>query len=243
LPTLIYLPGTHGDWTLISSFRKAVEGQVRFVEVTYPRTTSWSLANYARHVLTSLEERDIRGGWILGESFGSQVGWALMEAGYQFDGVILAGGFVNHPFPLEVRLGRWLSENMPTTALILIFKVYAWYAMLRHRRAPETLATVGEFLTRRQEPGDREAMTHRLDLIQSADFRKPVCAIRQPVFQLAGFWDPIVPWVPVRTWLKRNCPGWRGGKVLFRADHTVLATQPGLSARQILDWMGAPVFA
>ena len=38
LPTLIYLPGLHGDWTLIGGFRHALGGRVRFVEVTYPRT-------------------------------------------------------------------------------------------------------------------------------------------------------------------------------------------------------------
>ena len=37
LPTLIYVPGLHGDWTLVGSFRKAVKGRVRFVEMTYPR--------------------------------------------------------------------------------------------------------------------------------------------------------------------------------------------------------------
>ena len=30
LPTLIYLPGLHGDWTLVSSFRAAIAGRVRF---------------------------------------------------------------------------------------------------------------------------------------------------------------------------------------------------------------------
>ena len=43
LPTLIYLPGMHGDWTLIGGFRNAVAGRVRFVEMTYPRTLTWSL--------------------------------------------------------------------------------------------------------------------------------------------------------------------------------------------------------
>ncbi len=29
-PVLVYLPGLHGDWTLVSSFRAAVAGRVRF---------------------------------------------------------------------------------------------------------------------------------------------------------------------------------------------------------------------
>ena len=48
LPTLVYLPGLHGDWTLVSSFRAAIAGRVRFVEFTYPLTTTWSLDDYAR---------------------------------------------------------------------------------------------------------------------------------------------------------------------------------------------------
>ena len=70
LPTLIYLPGLHGDWTLVGSFRRALAGRVRFVEVTYPRTLDWSLDDYARGVETALAEQGIARGWLLGESFG-----------------------------------------------------------------------------------------------------------------------------------------------------------------------------
>ena len=38
LPTLIYLPGLHGDWTLAGGLLEALDGRVRFVEITYPRT-------------------------------------------------------------------------------------------------------------------------------------------------------------------------------------------------------------
>src|ERR1035441_7058215 len=38
LPTLIYVPGLHGDCALVGSFRRAVSGKVGFVEMTYPRT-------------------------------------------------------------------------------------------------------------------------------------------------------------------------------------------------------------
>src|SRR5437867_13246174 len=37
-PTLIYLPGLHGDWTLISSFREAIRNLVRLVDITYTST-------------------------------------------------------------------------------------------------------------------------------------------------------------------------------------------------------------
>jgi pimeloyl-ACP methyl ester carboxylesterase len=78
LPTLIYLPGLHGDWTLIGSFRKVIGGRARFVEITYPRTLTWSLDDYAAAIETALAHNGITRGWLLGESYGSQVLWALV---------------------------------------------------------------------------------------------------------------------------------------------------------------------
>lgn len=72
LPTLIYLPGIHGDWTLITRFRKALASRRRLVEITYPRTRVWSLTDYAKAVECALLEHGVTAGWLLGESFGSQ---------------------------------------------------------------------------------------------------------------------------------------------------------------------------
>src|SRR5262245_20034309 len=44
--TLVYLPGLHGDWTLLGPFRAAVAGKARLVETTYPRRPEWSLDDY-----------------------------------------------------------------------------------------------------------------------------------------------------------------------------------------------------
>src|SRR2546430_14106174 len=81
LPTLVYLPGMHGDWTLVSSFRAAIAGKVRFVEFAYPRTVTWSLDDYAGAIEEALLANGIGRGWLLGESFGSQPAWAIIAAG------------------------------------------------------------------------------------------------------------------------------------------------------------------
>ena len=131
LPTLIYLPGLHGDWTLVGGFLRALDGRVRFVEITYPRTLEWSLDDYAAAIEAALAKNGIKSGWLLGESFGSQPLWALVgrnsgtgvspvcfkenggmnsQAGrlchFQIEGVILAGGFVKHPMRQAVRLAQ-----------------------------------------------------------------------------------------------------------------------------------------
>src|ERR1044072_8719607 len=79
LPTLVYLPGLHGDWPLVSSFRAAIAGRVRFVEFTYPRTTAWSLDDYGRAIEELLLAKGIDRGWLLGESFGSQLAWQIVR--------------------------------------------------------------------------------------------------------------------------------------------------------------------
>ena len=68
LPTLVYLPGLHGDWTLVASFRAALNGRVRFVEVTYPRTLTWTIDDYANTIRDALVENGIARGWLLAES-------------------------------------------------------------------------------------------------------------------------------------------------------------------------------
>src|ERR1700761_9501413 len=106
LPTLIYLPGMHGDWTLIGGFRAAVAGKVRFVEMAYPRTLTWSLDDYAAAIEEALAQQGITSGWLLGESFGSQPLWKLVARGkFQAQGVFLAGGFVRYP-------GQWFMQLM-----------------------------------------------------------------------------------------------------------------------------------
>src|SRR6266446_7487090 len=105
--TLIYLPGLHGDWTLIGRFRKALRGRVRFVEVTYPRTLAWSLEDYAAGVEAALAQQGIFTGWLLGESFSSLVVWPILARNrFQAHGVVLSGGFVRHPMRWGVRLAE-----------------------------------------------------------------------------------------------------------------------------------------
>jgi len=236
-PTLVYLPGLHGDWTLIGSFRHALGGRVRFVEVTYPRTLTWSLEDYAQGVETALTEKGIIRGWLLGESFSSQVVWSLVaREQFQIEGVILAGGFVRHPMRWGVRLAERLSGGIPLALLTRILFGYAKVARYRFRRAPEVLANIQEFIDRRTEL-DRQAATHRLHLIAQNDPGSVARQVNLPVYALSGLVDPIVPWFCVQPWLKKNCPNLRQYKVIGRADHNVLATAFQPAAEQVLRWM------
>jgi pimeloyl-ACP methyl ester carboxylesterase len=237
LPTLIYLPGLHGDWTLVGSFRHAVSGRVRFVEVTYPRTLTWSLEDYAKGVETALAEQGIIRGWLIGESFSSQIVWALVARNqFQIEAVVLAGGFVRHPMRWGVRLAERLCGGISLTLLTRILFGYAKVARYRYRNAPEVLATIKEFINRRTEL-DRQAATHRLRLIAQNDPRLIARQVSLPVYALSGLVDPIVPWCWVRPWLKKNCPSLREYRIIGRADHNVLGTAAQPAAELVLRWM------
>jgi pimeloyl-ACP methyl ester carboxylesterase len=242
LPTLIYLPGLHGDWTLVSSLRAAVAGRVRFVEFTYPCRTDWSLEDYARSVVEQLTARGITRGWLLAESFGSQVAWSLLQqadARFAPLGMIFAGGFVRHPIIWGVHLFRFFQRWLPWPCFQLLLKFYARYARFRHRQAPETLAAIDEFVRRRTR-ADNLTIASRYPLIAHADFRDTARRANLPIFALTGFFDPIVAWPLVHPWLRKNCPGFRERRIIFNADHNVLATTPKKSAEQILAWMNVP---
>src|SRR5947209_3643067 len=133
LPTLIYLPGLHGDWTLISSFKRALGNRARFVEVTYPRTLTWSLDDYAAGVEAGLAEKGITHGWLLGESFSAQVVWPMVARGkFRIEGIILAGGFVKHPIQSALRFAEKIGRGVPLSLLTRIMFGYAKIARYRY---------------------------------------------------------------------------------------------------------------
>jgi len=237
LPVLVYLPGLHGDWTLVGSFRQALRGRVRFVEMTYPRTVSWSLDDYAAAVELALANQDIRAGWLLGESFGSQLVWPLLARDrFHTEGVILAGGFVRHPVRVGVLAAERLTGGLSLRLITWVLFGYARVARWRYRRSPEVMKDIAEFIARRTEQ-DRRAAQHRLQLIARNDPCTVARETKVPLFAMTGLWDPVVPWVAVRPWLRRHCAALREYRIVRQADHNVLGTAPDIAAEQVIQWI------
>ena len=235
-PTVIYFPGLHGDWTLCGRFRRKMLERVRWVEFVYPKNTTWTLADHAVAAARLLKENNITTGWLLGESFGSQVMWAFLQGdGKNFarNGIILAGGFVRYPYLPLVKLARFLCLLVPVWFWHFFLKLHVWYSR-RYRAMTERDA---EEMLQRQWDAHRETYRHRLTLIIGNDPREVAGKIAGPLYHLSGRIDPIVPWQPVRNWLRRNCPGYVASKIL-PGDHNVLGSQPEASAEQIWEWMG-----
>jgi pimeloyl-ACP methyl ester carboxylesterase len=236
-PTLVYLPGLHGDWTLIGGFREALGKRARFVEITYPRTLTWSLEDYAAGIENKLIETGINEAWLLGESFGSQVVWPMLSANrLRVQGVIFAGGFARHPMNWGVRLAERMAGAIPLWMLIRVLFGYARIARWRFRKSPRAVEAINQFIERRTKL-DKQAAQHRLHLLTAAD----PCAIAQqtklPIYAITGLFDPIVPWIFVRPWFRRNCSALREYRIIWNADHNVLGTAPGKAADFVAKWM------
>lgn len=248
LPTLIHLPGLHGDWTLLGPFRAALGGRARFVESTYPRRLDWSLDDYAGAIEAALLERGITSGWILGESFSSLVAWQFLArqqaperaATFNVTGLILVGGFIRHPWPWAVRFAHSTSRIVSLKLLRHLCKLYGRAARRRYCDCPEVVAELDEFVERRTIEPDRQVITHRYTLIAQSDPRSIVCQTALPVYQLSGAWDPIVPWWQIRPWLRRHCPGHRASGIIWSGGHNVLLSAPRKSADQIMSWVCGP---
>lgn len=243
LPTVVYFPGLHGDWFLTASIRTVLRNRVRWVEFTYPTGRAGSLQDHVAGIRERLAAAGIRSAWILGESFGSQIAWWFLKSveersGFDVQGLILVGGFIRHPWPLGVRWVRPIVRHLPGWILGTVLRLYLLQVRGLGRRSVEVRESLEQFITRRLDPSDRVSLLHRLDLISGSDPRPIARRARVPVWSLAGFWDPLVPGWPVRRWLRRECPGWRGDRVIGWADHAPLVSAPESSARIILEWMG-----
>ena len=236
-PTLVYLPGLHGNWALIGNFRRALNGRARFVETCYPPTLEWGLDEFADAFERSMFSRGIQSGWLLAESFGSQVAWPVLQRGrFKVEGLILAGGFVKHPMNRAVRFAEALAGRMSLSVVTQVLFGYAKLSRFRFRNAPDTLQGIDEFIARLNE-SEKLAAQHRLHLVAGS---APLDIAREspvPVFALTGFVDPIVPWFFVRRWMRRHCKALREYRVIYTADHNVLGTAPHKSADQVVKWI------
>src|SRR5207248_3325520 len=93
-----------------------------------------------------------------------------------------------------------------------------------------------EFFARRTRL-DLEAAKHRLHLLAQNDPCRSAREARVPVYAIAGFFDPVVPWYWVRRWLKKNCPNLRGYRIVWRSEHNVLGTAAEAAAEQVIEWV------
>lgn len=238
-PVVVYLPGLHGDWTLIRGLRERLDRQVRFIELAYPRGGHWTLEDYAVAVSGRLHSLGVLRFHLLAESFGSQVAWAMIAGARnseQVQSLILAGGFVRHPFAWGATGAAGTTARFPSVLLRCFMHLWTPVARVAYEKRPGLADDFRAFAKERAAAGDREAIASRLRMIAINDPSEIAGATRVPVRYLSGFWDPVVPWPMVRRGLRTRCPGYRETHVIASADHAVLVARPTSAAAKILEW-------
>lgn len=239
-PILVYLPGIHGDSSLARKIRPYFENKICFVEIEYSKRTDLSLKDYGKNIERLITDAGIKECWLLAESFGSQVAWEIVSRKRSFavKGIILAGGFVRHPFIPGVKVVRAISKTLSIRSIELWLRFYIAFCKLFFRQNNKQHQPVpDQFVKNRLDEADRDAIVARYGMIIQSDYRSVAGSVSVPVFFMSGRWDFIVPWVPVLRWLKKNCPGFREYKIIQGADHPVLSAAPEQSAAQILKWI------
>jgi hypothetical protein len=136
-----------------------------------------------------------------------------------------------------VRLAEYLAGAISLGVLTRILFGYARLARWRFRRSPKALEAINEFIARRTKL-DQQAAQHRLRLLTITDPCGVVRETKVPIYGLTGLFDPIVPWVFVRPWMRKNCAALRDYRVVWKADHNVLGTASSVAAEQVVKWMG-----
>jgi len=236
---LVYLPGLHGDFTLIRSFREHMVSSTAFVEFAYPLDGNPSLNELADSIHDALERLGVGDVTLLAESFGSQVAWAMIarpREAIRYRRLILSGGFVQYPWMGGVHLARGMVTTLGPGGNLLLGS-FPLYGRLFYESRPGLAHDLARFVEARSRTEDRRAIHHRLGLIAGSDFRSVAAGTRLPVHHLTGVFDPIVPWYPVQRWLQRHCPGYQGTVRFHTSDHAVLVSRPTAAARQISSWM------
>lgn len=139
-----------------------------------------------------------------------------------------------------MRAVEWLGRRAGVRTLRLALRVYMALARWRFERQPALWSGFAEFDPRRTWP-DWLAILHRLRLIAANDPRALVTSLRTPLWAFSGRFDPIVPWPPVRAWLRRHCRTLQEFHVIAGADHFVLGVAAWQSAQLVLRWMKIPL--
>jgi pimeloyl-ACP methyl ester carboxylesterase len=238
-PPILYFPGVHGDWTPFGAARELLATELRVVEVTYPRALGWRLDDFASAAIEAMDRLGLADAHVLGESFGSLIGWRLaLDRPERVRSFILAGGFCRPPRPPVVLA---LRGGMPLLPAPLFDLGIDGYIHLRHfmngRRAD--LADPKRCFPAARSRRGLLAIARRLAVIQSTDLRDRLAAMRRPTLYLGGSRDVVVPVRreirELRARLSPECS--LEARLLAGAPHPILPARPRAACELILDWI------
>ena len=236
-PPIVYLPGVHGDWTPQVAARPLIGRDYHFVETAYPRIETWSIDDYGRALNNLLDELGIEAAHVVGESFGSLVGWQFGIANPgRVRSFTLVGGFAQPPrFRIAAAAAAALT-TLPTALLesSIDFYVSGKSALGEFREMFE----LGAYPATRTEQG-RRATANRMRIIQASDFSDQLAQVEFPVRYLGGAKDIVVPVRREIATLEAKLPPHCDfqSELLRGTPHAMIASHPEQTVDRISRWV------
>lgn len=236
-PPIVYLPGVHGDWTPQAAARTLLTRDFHLVETAYPRIETWSIDDYARALNGLLDKLGIESAHIVGESFGSLVGWQFGIADPdRIRSFTLIGGFSQPPrFRIAAAASAALN-TLPTRLLESSIDLYvAGKSAIGESRES---FDIGAYPATRTERG-RRATANRMSIIQTSDYSPKLKEIKFPVRYLGGANDIVVPVRREIATLSAHLPAHCDfqSELVRRAPHALIASHPQKACESILRWV------
>ena len=238
---VLYLPGVHGDWSFMDSARELLSERFRLIEVTYPRAGGWTLETYAGALDDLLDVLDLESVHLIGESFGSRVGWELgLNVPERIRSMVLVGGLCGPLRSQIIGAARQSLHRMPGPMLERGFDLFLSIKDWMGDPWPEGDERAIPYVTS-QSPRARRAAANRLGITFSTDFVPRLHRVRFPVAYVGGGSDPVVPVRREIESLRRRLPRHCDFRyhVIPGAPHTLLASHPRSTCERIVGWISA----
>ena len=233
----IYLPGVHGCWTPLDKARAEFDQHCELIEVAYPFFDHWTLEHYADALLRLTHDLNLETFHLIGESFGSLVGWqfGLMHPS-RIRSFTLVGGFAQAPgMYMAATAGLGLSV-LPAVAFDKIVDAYVSFKTATGE--PRTVSGVKAYPGVRGNRG-QNATANRMRLIQATDFRQDLPRVSFPVRYIGGSKDRVIPVSREIRTLESLLPDRTGFEHLLIPDapHAIIASHPDQTTGKIIQWI------
>ena len=234
---VIYLPGVQGCWTSLDKARPKFAQHCELIEVAYPLFDNWSLEHYASALLHLVRDLKLDSFHLVGESFGSLVGWYFgLHHPSKLRSFILVGGFTQPPGMYMAATAGFGLSFVPTVAFNKIVDTYVSY---KSAKGETRIASgVKAFPGVRGDRGQK-ATANRMRLIQATDFTNDLPNVTFPVRYLGGEKDRIIPVArEVRTLNKLLSDKVEFDSYLIPgAPHMIIASHADQTVSKIGQWI------
>lgn len=238
-PAALYLPGVHGDWTPFHRIRPLLSKELQLLEISYPKSTDWSLADLSGLLVALMDELEIDRAHLLAESFGSLLGWEIgLRHPERSRSIIIVGGFAQPPPHGRAGLAGKGLRLLPSALFERGVDSYVYMKAALGQARPSPGENLPPYFAVREKAG-MLSTAHRMDIIQRSDFRPAIDGLSVPVRYLAGARDLIVPVKREVSVLARALPSSARfeSELVPGAPHMILLSHPERSSEVILRWV------